>query len=275
MAGERRRAQGRAPRARAAAAPLPKTRRHAPATLRRFAPSLRSVVVGLGLLALAIGAYAVLRQSSAFAITRVEVAGAPTPVRAEVRRAAAVDLGTNLLALDGADLIRRLEALPTVVSASYDRAFPHTLRVRVVPETAVAVVHRGKGTWLVSARARVIAHIPPGSEAGLPRIWVPRATDFAVGGFLTPAGGGTAARTAALATRFPARIATIALAHGEIAFRLRSGVELRLGAPVDIRLKLAIARRALAQLPAGTTYVDVSVPGRPVAGGNAQLSGGG
>jgi cell division protein FtsQ len=244
------------------------------AGLRRFAPSLRSVVVGLGLLAVAVGSYALLRQSSAFAITRIEVAGAPAPVRAQVRHAAAADLGTNLLALDGAALIRRIEALPTVVSARYDRAFPHSLHVAVLPETPVAVVHRGRGTWLVSARARVIARIPTGTEGALPRVWVPRATVVGLGGFLAPRGGATAVRTAALATRFPARIATIGFAHGEIVFRLHSGLELRLGAPVDVRLKLAIARRALAQLPAGATYVDVSVPGRPVAGTNTQLSGG-
>jgi hypothetical protein len=49
-------------------------------------------------------------------------------------------------------------------------------------------------------------------------------------------------------------------------FRLRSGLEIRLGRPADVRLKLAIARRALRGLPSGTTYLDVSVPERPVAG---------
>ena len=78
----------------------------------------------------------------------------------------------------------------------------------------------------------------------------------------------------AFADRFPARIATAAVTHGELAFRLRSGLELQLGAPTDIRLKLAIARRALRGLPTGATYLDVSVPGRPVAGTNPQLSGG-
>jgi len=49
-----------------------------------------------------------------------------------------------------------------------------------------------------------------------------------------------------------------------------------LGEPTDVRLKLAIARRALARLPAGAAYVDVSVPERPVAGpDNPQLSSGG
>jgi hypothetical protein len=143
----------------------------------------------------------------------------------------------------------------------------------VVPERPVAVLHRGKETWLVSARGRVMQRIPNGTERALARIWVPRKADVAVGAFLAPQGGGTAARTLASAMRFPARIATVSTAHGELIFRLRSGVELRLGDPTDVRLKLAIARRALAHLPPGATYLDVSVPGRPVAGtDNPQLS---
>jgi len=61
-------------------------------------------------------------------------------------------------------------------------------------------------------------------------------------------------------------IATAAMAHHELVLRLRSGIELRLGRPTDVRLKLAVARRALRGLPSGAAYLDVSVPGRPVAG---------
>jgi hypothetical protein len=114
--------------------------------------------------------------------------------------------------------------------------------------------------------------VPNGSFPAFARVWVPRATSVAVGGFLAADQGGAAARALALATRFPARIATAALEHGKLVFRLRSGVELRLGDPNDVRLKLAIARRALAQLPSGATYLDVSVPGRPVAGVDSQVS---
>jgi cell division protein FtsQ len=225
------------------------------------------------LLALAAGAYAAARETSAFAIDGVEVVGAPTDVGKQVRRAAAPLVGTSLLALDGAALVRRVEAISTVVSARYDRSFPHTLRIRVVPERPVAVVHRGRETWLVSARARVIRRIPNGTDGSLPRIWVERAAPVAAGAFLA-ADAGVAARTLALALRFPARIATASLAHDALRFRLRSGLELRLGEPTDVRLKLAIAGRALAALPAGAAYVDVSVPGRPVAGpADTRLSG--
>jgi len=82
----------------------------------------------------------------------------------------------------------------------------------------------------------------------------------------------TAAHVLGLAAGFPARFTTVSFTHGEITLRLRLGINLRLGEPVDVRLKLAVARRALRVLPAGSTYLDVAVPQRPVAGANPQLS---
>jgi cell division protein FtsQ len=271
-------------RARAAVATLPRGR--ASPALAQLAPSRRSLAVGLGLVAIAVGAYWAARQSSAFSVARIEVDGAPAAVRLQVRRAVAPLLGTSLLALDGAALERRLEAVPTVRAAGYDRAFPHTLRIHILPELPVAVLHRGTETWLVSARGRVLSRVPNLTFGALARIWVPSKTALAPGAFLTPEWGGTAARARAraarvparsaplaLAARFPARIATVSLVQGRLVFRLRSGLVLELGEPTDIRLKLAIARRALAALPPGAAYVDVSVPGRPVAGTNSRLSG--
>ena len=57
---------------------------------------------------------------------------------------------------------------------------------------------------------------------------------------------------------------------------LSSGLELRLGDPGDVRLKLAIARRVLSATGGGPTsggYVDVSVPERPVYNPNSQVGG--
>jgi cell division protein FtsQ len=239
----------------------------------RLRPSRRSLAIGAGLVVLAAGAYAAARETSAFAVRRIDVAGGTVAERAQVERALAPLVGTSLLALNGRSLERRVRALPTIVSATYDRAFPHTLRVTIVPELPVAVLHRGRGTWLLSARGRVIAPIPGHTQLGLARVWVPTAVPVSAGAFLAPDRGGAAARALALATAFPARIATAALVHGELTFVLRSGLELRLGEPVDLRLKLAIARRALPLLPLGTTYLDVAVPGRPVSGNNSQVSG--
>jgi hypothetical protein len=109
----------------------------------------------------------------------------------------------------------------------------------------------------------------------LPRIWLPAATRVEAGDFLAPGAGGAAAHALAFARGFPARIASASSARGAIVFRLGSGLELRLGDAGDMRLKLAVARRALRLLPPETAYLDVSLPGRPVAGGNTQLSAGG
>ncbi len=239
----------------------------------RFLPSGRSILAGLALVALAGGAYVAARQTSTFAVAHIEVAGGSPVVRAQVRRELASLRGTSLLAVDGGALERRIDALPTIVSARYDRAFPHTLRLTVVPEAPVAVLHRGAETWLLSGRGRAVKRIPPGTQPALPRIWVPRSTQVSAGAFVQPDGVGRVARALALAlgARFPARIATAQLVRsqltqGELMLRLRSGLELRLGEPTDVRLKLAIARQALRAVPAGSAYLDVSVPGRPVAG---------
>jgi cell division protein FtsQ len=243
--------------------------------VRVAVPSARWLLVGLGVLALAGGAYAVARESSAFAVDRIEVRGASPRVAGQVRHAVAPLRGRSLLSLDGRALVQQIAALPTVVTAGYDRAFPHTLRIDVVPEQPVAVVRQGAKAWLVSARGRVIRPIPPHGARPLTRIWIPKTTPVAIGGFLPTNHAAAIARALALAARFPAHIAFAALRREGLVFRLRDGLELRLGDPTDVRLKLAIARAAMRHLPTGTLYLDISVPGRPVAGSNPQLSGGG
>ena len=60
----------------------------------------------------------------------------------------------------------------------------------------------------------------------------------------------------------------------DLTFLLASGLELRLGELRAVRLKLAIATRILPRILAsgGYAYLDVSVPERPVAGTNPQVS---
>ena len=218
------------------------------------------------------GAYVAARQTSVFAVRTIAVDGASPTIQGQVQRALARFVGTSLVGIDGAKLMQRVEALPTVVSATYDRAFPHTLRITVVPERPVAVLRRGKSSWLVSARGRVVARVPRDADATLPRIWAPTALQVAPGAFLPPDRGGVAAQALAVASRFPEHVRIASYAHGALVFRLRSGLELRFGDPADLRLKLAVARRALQLMPGGETYLDVSLPGRPVSGADSQVS---
>jgi hypothetical protein len=58
---------------------------------------------------------------------------------------------------------------------------------------------------------------------------------------------------------------------------LRSGLKLDFGAPTSLDLKIAVVRSILPTLArpsgGGPSYLDVSVPERPVAGPNSQVGG--
>jgi hypothetical protein len=64
----------------------------------------------------------------------------------------------------------------------------------------------------------------------------------------------------------PARVRSVRLEGADTTLLLRSGVEVRLGREHDLRLKLAVASEVLPQVPDGSSYLDVAVPDRPVAG---------
>lgn len=238
----------------------------------RVAPTRRSLAVGLGALAFALGGYLLARESSLFAIDRIEVRGGSPQVARQVDAALASFVGRPLVGLDGSGLLSKVDALPTVVSASYDRAFPHTLRVTVVPERPAAVLRRGADSWLVSSRGRVMERLPSSAASKLPRIWISTRTPVQTGAEPTAAGAATAAHAAGLAGAFGARVDSVSYTDGLLIFHLRSGVELLLGGGNDVKLKVAVAERVLAILPPGSTYLDVSNPGRPVSGTGSPTS---
>jgi cell division protein FtsQ len=243
---------------------IPRPSPDATKRLTRLVPSRRSLLVGAGVVALAVGAYAIARETSLFAVERVDVKGGSSAVRAQVTRALAPIVGRSLVGLNGADVLRRTEALPTVVSATYDRAFPNTLRITVVPEQPVAVLRSGAAAWVVSTRGRVMRPVALNEARTLPRMWIAEKT-VRVGEVLPRKLGGALARALAAAGPMRARVASASFAAGVLVFHLRSGLELVLGASSDVPLKVAVAEKVLRQVPSGTLSVDVSVPSRPVS----------
>ena len=239
---------------------------HPRAWLAGLAPTRRSLALGLGVLACALGGYLIARESSLFAIDRIEVRGGSPRIARQVHGALASLVGKPLVGLDGSTVLRTVDALPSVVSATFDRDFPHTLRITVVPERPTAVLRRGPDSWLVSARGRVLQSLPASALPNLPRIWIAAHTSVQIGAELAAGGAVTAARAAGLAGGFRGRVASVSYTSGSLVFHLRSGVELVLGDGGDVKLKAAVASRLLAMLPAGSTYLDVSIPGRPVSG---------
>jgi cell division protein FtsQ len=235
--------------------------------LARLVPSGRSLLIGIAILAGVLAAYWGAQSSSVFAIERVEVRGdAPPSVARQVEAATSDLIGASLLTVDPGEVEAMVRALPTIAGVSIDRAFPHTLVVKVAAERPVAVARHARTAWLVTGAGRVIREIELGTERIFPRIWLPRNADVAAGrslsGDAVPAARAVAAVQAVGLRR---RVKAVRMAGDELTVVLRSGPEIRLGEAKDVHLKLAVAARVFPALDGGTAYLDVSVPERPVA----------
>lgn len=243
--------------------------------LRRYLA--RAFVVAGIVLVFAGVAYAAARFTSIFALEEFDVTGGPPGTREAVRSVAGAFEGTSLVALDQDELRARLEELPSVESVRFDRAFPHTLRIVIVPEEGLAVVKDGSGAWLVSESGRVIRSADPETKRTV--VWTAQ-TGLQPGAIVQDENALLALESLRrLPTNFPERIETARAAAGAVTLVLANGTELRLGKAVSLALKLAVAARVLQRMSAseraGLGYLDVSVPERAVGGStfNSQLEG--
>lgn len=245
-------------------------------------PWRRAVLIGFGIVAALGLLYLGARETPVFSLQTVEIQGAPPNVHRAVLQSLEETRGASLVALDGDAVVRRLEALPSVRSVSYDRAFPHTLRLVVVPERPVAVVNQASSLWVVSERGRVIGRTSAAEAPELPRVrYLPEAP-LAAGEFL--ADEGTRSVLAALAEaprRMPIPIHSARFEDGELTLVLAGEGETRplllLGEPDDVGTKLRVAalvmRKLSAEERAALAYLDVTLPDRPVASTNPLPSG--
>jgi cell division protein FtsQ len=253
-------------------------RRQAP-DLRRLAPSGRSILIGLAVAVLAVGAYVGARQTSVFALRTIDVRGGTPVLRAQVRKALSEDVGRSLLRVDSGAVASAIDPIPGVRDFTYDRAFPHTLQVTVHAEQPVLVVRQvpGTGAFLVAASGRVIRALAHPHLSSMPRVWVTKDTTMKVGDRVGP---GLAEAASALSllrgAPLPGGVHLARVTKKELTLVLGGGLELRLGDGGDLRLKLAIARRILRTTGAATAaggYLDVSVPERPVLSQDSQVGG--
>jgi cell division protein FtsQ len=265
----------RSRRARAAVRPFPGSNRLRNVSLTPSLPSGRALLLGFALLGAGALAYLGARETSLFALRTVQISGAPPRVAAHVEQALEPLRGRSLLALNQGEIEQRLARLPDVGAASFDRDFPHTLRVFVTPAHSIAVLRSGMSAWIISSDGRVVRTAGLFAAPKLPRIWVPRSTGVDVGMPLGDPDAARAVRALAIVrgAGFSRRIAAVRATDRELTFFLAQGPELRFGDATSLTLKVAVAAHML-PLVAGTSgYVDVTVPTRPVAGGNPKVSG--
>jgi cell division protein FtsQ len=255
--------------------------------MRRRAAALLGAALACALVAGAAGlGYVWLKGSGMFTLHSVAVRGGTESDRVAARDAVArAAAGRSLLSLSPAQVAKAIEQVPTIRVASVDRDFPHTLRIRIVPERAVALaVSTGHYRSLVAASGRVL-RVFDTNEAlpSLPRIW-PKANERPVpgGSMHSP---GIQAALEALASRpegFRAKIANVKVEPERgIVMRLRGGLDIVIGPPLQLDQKLRAAAWVLRHYPtrderAQLIYADVSAPDRPAVmprGGYTETAG--
>jgi cell division protein FtsQ len=216
------------------------------------------VVCVVAALALAWG----VTKSPLFGVDKIVVRGNSHASTAEVEQASGVHDGDSLVWLHPGDVAERVERSPWVRTADVRRDWPRTLVITVTERSPVAWVADGSGAWLVDTTGRVLVHAdaPP---ATLPQLLGVHGGSQP-GASVSPSAG---AGIAAVYGPYEAAIAHVEMRGGDAFVVLRSGIEIRMGPPTQVRAKLAAANAVITALGATPpTYVDVSVPTNPVAG---------
>jgi cell division protein FtsQ len=227
------------------------------------------LLVGLVLALTLLSAYRFwFRDSSFVAVRHVTVTGLTTSDAPRIRTAltaAAHEMST--LHVQQAALDAAVAGFPVVKGVVAEPAFPHGLKIRVVEERPVALLAVGGERLLLAPDGGVLRGVATGHPLALIRSRgaVPQDT-------LTERAPLSALRVVAAAPALlAARISSVGQASGQgLVVKLRSGPEVIFGGAGRVAAKWAAAAAVLADPSSrGASYVDVRLPGRPVAGGLA------
>ncbi|MEA2360767.1 MAG: cell division protein FtsQ [Solirubrobacteraceae bacterium] len=232
--------------------------------LRWRRPPVRTLLAFAAALALLMGGWLWLRDSSLVAIDRVTVTGVSGPQAAQVR-AALQSAGRDMTTLNvrHAQLATAVRPYPVVQGVEAHADFPHGLRIVVREHVPVAVLVSGGDRVPVAADGTLLRGTPWDS---LPVVAAPA----------PPAGDvlrdhRLARAVAVLAAAPPAlraHVIRVYLGSRGLTAPLRDGPVLYFGRSDRLPAKWAAATAVLAdRSSAGATYLDLRLPERPAAGG--------
>jgi cell division protein FtsQ len=218
-------------------------------------------LIALGLV-LVVGWFVI--HSPLLDVERIRVTGAQQSTAAEVRSAAGVHRGEAILFVDSGAVEHDAERVPWVDKARVDRSVGGELAIHVTERRPAAWVRRAPDrVAVVDVRGRVLA------DASEPPAELPEITGLRT----VPSPGRDVAPTAVprvlgqLPPELGLRIARIVVDSGAVTLGVRDGPEVRLGLPQRVAEKGRAALAVLASVPdSPPRYIDVRVPGAPVAG---------
>jgi cell division protein FtsQ len=225
----------------------------------------RLIAAGIVIIAIYAGYMLWFRNLSWFAVNEVTVDGASTSQR-QIRSALEQVSGDmTTLHLNDDQLRRAVSRFPTVASVSASTSFPHTLHVTVTERLPVAYVRIHGQDTAVSADGYLLPGLSFDAE-GMPRIDGAGANGARL--------DGDAAAQAAILGATPDSLRRLITSSnwneddGGVVVELENGPEVRFGDGSRASDKWAAAVAVLSGSERGSpSYLDVSVPDRPVSGG--------
>lgn len=226
----------------------------------------RRAIAAAVLLVVLYGGYMLwFRNLSWFSVDSVTISGATTNEAAIKRAVEQVSGDMTTLHLNDAELRDAVAHFPTVASVKADTSFPHTLHVTITERLPVAWVHADGHETAVSADGYLLL------GTSFDRHNLPRIDGAAAHGVRLDQ---DAAAQAAILGATPAplrdRIASSSWddAHGGVVVDLNGGPQIRFGDGLRAQDKWKAAVAVLSSPQRGSpSYLDVSVPDRPVSGG--------
>ena len=225
---------------------------------------LRILLGCAGVVAAALAAVGVSR-SPLLDVDYVQVRGAEQTGRLQVVAAGGLDGHPARLDIDTADVVRRVEALPWVLSASARLQWPGTVQVDVVERRPAAVLPAAQGQWALADITGRVLQVGPDKPAGLPVIGAVDPPERA-GQRVSAQAVASLRVAAALPADVRQRVADVAaVSGGEVELQLvPPGGVVRLGRPEELEPKLAALATVLARADlARIRVIDVRVPEAP------------
>ena len=149
----------------------PKDPRHS------FKPQHKLLIKGIALLILLAGlgfggkhVYHRLCQCDFFQITAVRIDGNRMAGKEQIAALSRVDIHSNLLAINVAQVQSLLESHPWIAKAEVIRDWPNRLLIQVQERIPVALLSRETGLFYLDSRAQIIAAANPMQELDFPVI---------------------------------------------------------------------------------------------------------
>lgn len=234
----------------------------------------------LGVLLVAALALFALRDSSVFSIDAVEVAPTEHVSEADIQNLVKVPAGSTLLNVDTASITEELKKDPWIASVSFERVFPHTLRITIQEQEvdALVVMSSGSIAWYLGSAGTWIqpTSVSSSDSQSIEDVALERAisegclliTD--VPATVSPKAGSVATDESLLAVEkfregfsddFASQVVSYsAPSEDNISCTLSSGVEVLLGSPTDIETKQAFIERIVEANPGTLLFINVRVP---------------